>query len=153
MGGGQSHEISASVREEHAEGALVTGLPQGCYRDAERGGERVVEIDELSVERGSLGPEKNVLTSQMATSTSSKPASARMSRFACSATAFASSRSPSRACGERQSSPFKVFFEAGKDVVPDGCDGMIVHRAQLALEGLGVGRAGLEYEALATVSV
>ena len=51
MGGGQSHEISASVREEHADGALVTGLPQGRYRDAERGGEWVVEIDELSVER------------------------------------------------------------------------------------------------------
>ena len=52
MGGGQSHEISPSVREEHADGALVTGLPQGRYRDAEHGGEWVVEIDELPVERG-----------------------------------------------------------------------------------------------------
>ena len=80
--------------------------------------------------RGNLGPEKNVSNSQMAASTSSKPASARVFRFAYKATAFASSR-----VGERQPSLFKVFFEAGKGVVPDGRDGMTVHGARVRQKG------------------
>ena len=187
MGGGQSHEISASACEEHAEGTLINGLPQGRYRDAEGGGKRAMELDELPVEWGiearelSTGEERfefpnghfDVVKAGLGKDLSFRIQGDGLRVLEGHLQGLDTYRHHQGAegrvlsyigegewhhSGEPQPSPFKVFFEASKDVVPDGRDGMTVYGAQFAPEGLGVGalalgpgRAGLKDETLAAV--